>query len=80
MEVAWRGVAAYGKLFAKEAGLVSRKWYPDLANYQRNGYDLDARYEEGLASYREKCIIDVLLQEGPTLSKNLERLVSAAMA
>ena len=74
MEVARRGIVAYGKLFSKKAGLVSREWYPDLANYRRNGYDFDARYEEGLASYREKCVMDVLLREGPTLSKDLKRL------
>lgn len=44
MELARRGVVAYGKLFSKKAGLVSREWYPDLANYRRNGYDFDARY------------------------------------
>ena len=48
-----RGVVAYGKLFAKKAGLVSREWYPGLANYRRNGYDSDARYEDGLASHRK---------------------------
>ena len=74
MELAHRGVVAYGKLFSKKAGLVSREWYPDLANYRRNGYDFDARYEEGLASYREKRIMDVLLREGPTLSKDLKRM------
>jgi len=67
-------VVAYGKLFSKKAGLVSREWYPDLANYRRNGYDFDARYEDGLASYREKSVMDVLLQKGPTLSKDLKRL------
>ena len=78
MELARRGVVAYGKLFSKKAGLVSREWYPDLANYRRNGYDFDARYEEGLASYREKCVMDVLLREGPTLSKDLKRLAGFA--
>ena len=76
MEVARRGMVAYGKLFSKKAGLVSREWYPDLANYRRIGYDFDSRYEEGLASYREKCIMDVLLREGPTLSKDLKRMAS----
>lgn len=74
MEVARRGVVAYGKLFSKKAGLVSREWYPDLANYRRDGYDFDARYEDGLASYKEKCVMDVLLREGPTLSKDLKKL------
>lgn len=74
MELARQGVVAYGKLFSKKAGLVSREWYPDLANYRRDGYNFDARYEEGLTSYREKCVMDVLLREGPTLSKDLKRL------
>ena len=74
LEAARRGVVAYGKLFLRKAGLVSRGWYPDLANYRRNRYDFDSRYEEGLASYREKCIMDVLLREGPTLTKDLKRM------
>ena len=74
MELARRGVLAYGKRFAKKAGLVSREWYSDLANYRRNGYDFDARYEDGLASHKEKCVMDVLLREGPALSKDLKRL------
>ncbi len=74
MELARRGVVAYGKLFSKKTGLVSREWYPDLANYRRDGYDFDARWDEGLAGYREKRIMDVLLSEGPTLSKDLKRL------
>ncbi len=73
MEVARRGKVAYGKLFARKTGLVSREWYPDLANYRRDGYDFDARYEDGLAEYREKRIMDVLLREGPMLSKDLKR-------
>ena len=74
MELARRGVVAYGKLFSKKAGLVSREWYPDLANYRRDGSDFDARYEDGLASRKEKLVMDVLLQNGPTLSKDLKRL------
>jgi len=74
MELARRGIAAYGKLFARKAGFVGREWYPGLVNYWRDGYDFDARYEDGLASRREKRIMDVLLNEGPTLSKDLKRL------
>lgn len=74
MELAQRSIVAYGKLFSKKAGLVSREWYPDLANYRRDGYDFDSRYEDGLASFKEKCIMDVLLREGPTLSRDLKRM------
>ncbi len=73
MEVARRGKVAYGKLFSGKAGLVSRTWYPDLANYRRDGYDFDARYEEGLAGYKDKCIMDALLREGPLLTHALKR-------
>lgn len=73
MEVARRGIIAYGKLFDKKAGMVSREWYPDLANYRRDGYDFDARYEDGLAGHKEKCIMDLLMREGPMLSKDLKR-------
>lgn len=30
------GHCAYGKLFARKAGFVSRKWLPDLTNYRRS--------------------------------------------
>ena len=74
MEVACRDVAAYGKLFSKKAGLVSREWYPDLVNYRCNGDDFDARYKEGMSGYRKKCAMDVLLREGSMLSKDLKRM------
>ncbi len=73
MEIARRGQVAYGKLFAGKAGFVSREYYPDLANYRRDGYDFDARYEDGLANYRDKQIIDALTREGPLLTKELRR-------
>jgi len=66
VELVRRGVVAYGKLFSEKAGLVSREWYPDLSNYRYSGYDFDAHYKDGLASYWEKCVMDVLFQEGPT--------------
>lgn len=74
----WKGDVAnssdliYGKLFAKKAGFVSRKWYPDLCNYRRDGYDFDDRYEEGLASYKDKEIYDFLRQHGACLSKEIK--------
>ena len=62
----WREVIAserklaYGKLFANRAGFISSEWYPIFASYRRNGYDFDSRYEDGLASYRAKKIMDVM--------------------
>ena len=33
---------AYGKFFEKKAAFVSAEWFPDLANYRRDGYVWDA--------------------------------------
>lgn len=63
----WREILAgghevvYGKFFDNKAGFLSREWLPVFANARRNGYDFDARYEEGLAGNREKAIMDFYL-------------------
>ncbi len=63
--IAGEGRIAYGKLFGGRAGFISREWYPMFATYRRDGYDFDSRYEDGLASYRAKKIMDVMnLSEG----------------
>ena len=51
-EIAQERNIAYGKLFHNKAGCVSKKWYKYLANYRRDGYDFDARYEYGLGIAR----------------------------
>ena len=51
---------AYGKFFGGRAGFISKKWLPFFANFRRNGYDFDARWEDGLANRREKLIMDRL--------------------
>lgn len=58
--IAGEGQIAYGKLFDNRAGFISREWYPIFASYRRDGYDFDSRYEDGLASYRAKKIMDVM--------------------
>lgn len=61
----WREIAAkdesiaYGKFFNKKAGFIAKEWFPYFANYRRDGYDFDARWEDGIASYRQKRIMDV---------------------
>lgn len=71
MELARRGEIAYGKLFSGKAGFCSMEYYPDLANYRRDGYDFDARWEDGLANYRDKQIIDALTKFGAMLTREL---------
>ena len=57
--LARNGRVAYGKFFGNKAGYVSKKWFPDFANYRRDGYDFDSRYEDGRATRREKLIMDL---------------------
>ena len=64
--IAGSGRLAYGKFFHKKAGFISKKWFPYFANYRRNGYDFDARYEDELASNRSKKIMD-LFEQAPEL-------------
>ncbi len=48
---------AYGKLFGGRAGFVSRAWFPVFASFRRDGYDFDARYEDGRASHKCRKIM-----------------------
>ena len=63
---------AYGKFFENKAAFVSMEWYPDLANYRRDGYDFDARFDDGLASLREKELYDLLAEHEPIISRGLK--------
>lgn len=56
--IARSGRAAYGKFFRKKAGFISKAWFPAFANWRRDGYDFDSRWDEGLASRRQKRIMD----------------------
>ena len=77
----WKGPIArgkkcvYGKLFNKKAGFVGREWYPDLANWRRDGYDFDALYDDGKASHDDKLVYDIIDQrEDSVLSKEIKKL------
>jgi hypothetical protein len=77
---AWKGPViqsarcAYGKFFFKKAAYVSLDVFLDLANYRRDGYDFDARYDEGLASRRENDLYTLLAANAPILSRRLKEL------
>ncbi|MBR4942164.1 MAG: hypothetical protein IKZ19_09225 [Clostridia bacterium] len=76
----WKGPAArtetcvYGKFFKNKAGFISRQWLPCFANYRRDGYDLDSRYDEGLLPQRDKVLFDAIEKNGPILSKHLKEI------
>ena len=61
--IARRGDIAYGKFFHNKAGFISKKWFPYFANYRRAGYDFDARWDDELASFRQKKIMDLFMDD-----------------
>ncbi len=61
--------SAYGKFFAKKAGFVSKEWFGDFANVRRDGYDYEARCEDGLASYNEQYLYKIISSRHSILSK-----------
>lgn len=61
--LAARGNVAYGKFFNRNAGFISREWFPLFANYRRDGYDFDARWDDELASVKSKKIMDLFAED-----------------
>ncbi len=76
----WKGPVArtktciYGKFFNGKAGFVSREWAADFCNLRRDGYDFDARCDEGLAPYKDAHVYNTVAAEGHLLSKRLKQL------
>ena len=65
---------AYGKFFEKKACFISPEWFLDFANSRRDGYDFDARFDDGLAPMKDKRLYDLIEQNAPILSKELKKL------
>ena len=64
---------AYGKFLRGKAMYISPEWFPDFANWRRDGYDFDARYEDGLAAYHDKELYELLDANAPILSRQLKK-------
>lgn len=65
---------AYGKFLKGKAMYISAKWFPDFANFRRDGYDFDARYDDGLAPLGDLELFNLIDQNAPVLSKPLKQL------
>ena len=61
-----------------KAEFISLKWLPYFANCRRAGYDFDSRYQDGLASRREKKIMDFFIgeDEGGNTDFKSDRILS----
>lgn len=76
----WKGAVikktgcAYGKFFDHKAVFISKEFFPDFANYRRNGYDFDALYDEGMAKNSDKILYDLIDENKPVISKRLKKL------
>lgn len=64
---------AYGKFFEKKAAYVRSDLFLDLANYRRDGYDFDARYDDGLAKFSDKELFELIDRLAPVVSKDLRK-------
>lgn len=64
---------AYGKFIGGKAVFISREWFPDFANWRRDGYDFDARFDDELASYDDKKLFDLVDKMAPVISKDLKK-------
>ncbi len=71
--IARSGEIAYGKFFGKRAGFISLKWLPVFANYRRDGYDFDARWDDGFANIRHKKILDCFEEQNEYGCTQLKR-------
>lgn len=72
--IARSGEVAYGKFFDKKAGFISKEWFPHFANWRRDGYDFDSLWDEQLASYRSRKIMDCFPSNEQIPSNELKRL------
>lgn len=75
----WKGQLAaekrcvYGRLLGRKNAFVSLDWFPDLANYRRDGYDFEGRCDDGLAPYKDKLLMAWLAGHDPALSRDAKR-------
>ncbi len=70
--IAERKKCVYGKFFRGRAGFISLDLFPDFANYRRDGYDMDARYDDGLANASDLRVWQRITECGTVLSKDLK--------
>lgn len=70
--IAQKAESAYGKFFQGKAGFISLEQFPAFLNYRRDGYDFDARWDDGLAPMKDKQIMDVFLEHSSMMTHELK--------
>lgn len=69
-----RGSFAYGKFFRGKAGFISAEAFLDFANYRRDGYDMDALYDDGLAKPADLELWEILSRAESLSTPELKQL------
>ena len=75
----WKGPLAfekqciYGKLIRHKAAFIAPEWFPDLANWRRNGYDWEGWTEDGLAPYKDRLLMQYLHAHPYVLSRRAKK-------
>jgi hypothetical protein len=65
---------AYAKVFFRKGGLISKEWYPYFLAARRDGLAFEDAYLDGVISYEEKRIYEVIRTEGRVPVHVLKRL------
>ena len=72
--IALKAKCAYGKFFQGKTGFISREHFPAFLNYRRDGYDFDARWDDGLAPMKDKQIMDVFTEYDSMMTHELKSI------
>ena len=65
---------AYGKVFFRKGGFITREWYPYFLAARRGGDTFEEAYGDGKYSYYAKCVYDVLIETGALPSHEIKTL------
>lgn len=71
------GDILYGKFFENKCGFVSKDWFADFLNYRRDGYDFEGRFNDHLASQKEKYVLHIVEEHPDILSTNIRELAGS---
>ena len=64
---------AYGKLFFKKSGFITKEWYPFFLAARRGGKSFFDQYADGTVSHFAKRIYDVVAEHGTLPLEGIKR-------
>ena len=76
----WKGRLAlkkqciYGKFIRNKAAFISPRWFPDLANWRRDGYDWEGFVQDGHAPRKDMQLMQYIHTHPMCLSRDARKL------